>query len=104
MMMWFLILFIAAVVTICAVSVWSLPGSERDPAGEHGEAGRTGGEPEAVPGSAVPGSLEGVLAGQLMSGRISRAQYRRAIEGLAARDEDRHPLAVPPENGASAEG
>jgi hypothetical protein len=40
-----------------------------------------------------------VLVAQLMAGEITRGQYQRAVEGLAARDEDRHPLALPPEIG-----
>ena len=36
---------------------------------------------------------------KLLAGDISTTQYRNAIEGLAARDEDRHPLSVPPDLG-----
>lgn len=43
----------------------------------------------------IPSSLEGVLATQLIGGAISRAQYLRALEQIAARDEQRHPLAIP---------
>lgn len=46
-----------------------------------------------------PRSLEGVLAIQLITGEITRNQYHRALEKLATRDEERHPLAVPPEIG-----
>jgi hypothetical protein len=37
-----------------------------------------------------------VLVGQLASGQINRQQYLHAMEGLAARDDERHPLSVPP--------
>jgi hypothetical protein len=51
--------------------------------------------------SAQPESLEGVLVAKLLAGDISTIQYRHAVEGLAARDEDRHPLSVPPDPGSS---
>lgn len=43
----------------------------------------------------VPASLEGVLATQLLAGAITRAQYLRALEQIAARDERRAPFALP---------
>lgn len=43
--------------------------------------------------------LEGVLVDQLVDGLITQRQYVRAMEHLAARDGERHPLAVPPETG-----
>ena len=48
--------------------------------------------------SAKPETLEGVLVRQLMDHEISRLQYHRAVQRLAERDADRHPLTVPPEN------
>jgi hypothetical protein len=87
--MLFLILFVSAVVTICMVTVWSRPTEAKDPAAS---------EPETSH-AAEPESLEGVLVAQLLAGDISTTQYRHAIEGLAARDEDRHPLSVPPDLG-----
>ncbi|MEV6343597.1 hypothetical protein [Actinoplanes sp. NPDC051851] len=42
-----------------------------------------------------PFSLEGVLTAQLLTGEISRRQYIRALENLAARDEERSPLTIP---------
>ncbi|MEV6342816.1 hypothetical protein [Actinoplanes sp. NPDC051851] len=42
-----------------------------------------------------PQSLEGVLCGQVMAGEITLRQYQKSMEGLAARDEERHPLVVP---------
>jgi len=45
----------------------------------------------------APASLEGVLVTQLVSGEITRRQYRREMAALALRDADRHPLQVPPD-------
>ena len=42
-----------------------------------------------------PSSLEGVLVEQLIGGQISRRQYLRAVERIAARDDHRHPLTIP---------
>ncbi|BBH71515.1 hypothetical protein ACTI_82000 [Actinoplanes sp. OR16] len=43
----------------------------------------------------APQSLEGVLCAQLLDGEITRQQYVRSMAGLAARDDERHPLVVP---------
>ncbi|WP_309238319.1 hypothetical protein [Actinoplanes aureus] len=48
--------------------------------------------PEAFFG---PQSLEGVLCAQLLEGDITQRQYLRSMAGIAARDEERHPLVVP---------
>jgi len=45
----------------------------------------------------VPESLEGVLTGQVISGDITRGQYRRAMAGVAEREDVRRPLRVPPD-------
>ncbi|GIF22559.1 hypothetical protein BJ973_002882 [Actinoplanes tereljensis] len=94
MEMFYLIVVSAMIITILAVSAWTWPAlaQEAEPSADPKP------EPEA---SAPRQSLEGVLVTQLMAGEISTAQYRRAVEGLAARDEDRHPMAVPPENGTA---
>jgi hypothetical protein len=42
-----------------------------------------------------------VLVAQLAAGEINRCQYRRAMEQAAARDDERHPLAIPPETGSA---
>ena len=58
--------------------------------------------PEVPPGAAAedePASLEGVLVTQLLTGEINRRQYRHAMGQLAARDEARHPMVVPPDGG-----
>ncbi|BCJ40815.1 hypothetical protein GCM10010168_48860 [Actinoplanes ianthinogenes] len=65
---------------------------------------RAAAEPLLVPESFfAPQSLEGVLCGQLLDGDITRRQYLRSMEGLAARDEERHPLVVPWHLGAGEE-
>lgn len=46
-----------------------------------------------------PESLEGVLVAQLMAGEITRSQYLKAVERLAARENERQLPAVPPEIG-----
>jgi hypothetical protein len=88
----FLMLFTLTVITICLFAVW--PSIDRF---RH----RT--PPAAAPAGATPAvkpeSLEGVLVVKLMGGEISRGQYLKAVEGLAARDDERHPLTVPPESG-----
>ena len=61
----FLVLFVAAVVTICMVTVWPWPGPAKDapPA-----------RATAAPPPAEPASLEGVLATELLAGEISTTQ------------------------------
>lgn len=55
-------------------------------------------EPAVAPAGPldVATSLEGALTGQLLAGEISATQYRYALARLAARDDERHPLSVPP--------
>jgi hypothetical protein len=94
--MLFLTLFVLTAVTICVFAVWPARG------GSSANPLRRSPAPTAPTGE-IPvarlESLEGVLVAQLMAGEITRGQYQRAVEGLAARDEDRHPLALPPEIG-----
>jgi hypothetical protein len=89
--MLFLILFVSLVVTICLVTVWSRPTVAQAAAPS---------EPD-TPHAAETESLEGVLVAKRLAGEISTTQYRHAIEGLAARDDDRHPLSVPPDPGSA---
>jgi hypothetical protein len=70
----------------------------RRESGRH-EDGRREDGTEVVELPPVPGSLEGALVAQLTGGAITRSQYTRAMAQLAARDEARHPLSVPPEVG-----
>jgi hypothetical protein len=87
---------IVLLVVACAVAVWP---SAADHPGGNGAAGRStaGGASAAAP----PRSLEGVLVAQLSRHEISLPQYLRAMERLAARDDERHPLTVPPEMGSA---
>ena len=89
--MLFLILFVSFVVTICMVTVWPRPTVAKSAAPS---------KPD-TPCAAEPESLEGVLLAKRLAGEISTSQYRHAIEGLAARDDDRHPLSVPPDLGSA---
>ncbi|MFI1991766.1 hypothetical protein [Actinoplanes sp. NPDC020271] len=79
-----ILLWVAAL----AVGVWAVWPSTRtatpEPAGDPAVAGQT-----------RPDSLEGVLVSQLIRAEITPQQYRRAVEGLAARDDQRHPMSVP---------
>jgi hypothetical protein len=106
--MFFLILFCAIVITVLALAAWTWPGLEQEV--EQAAAAAKPRAPREPKASAKPEkeaepqvllSLEGVLVAQLVAGEITALQYRRAVEGLAARDEDRHPMAVPPENGTA---
>ena len=90
-----LILFVATVATVCLLTVWTRPGLAKDAEDVRRSEDATSGGVRPL----KPESLEGVLVAQLLAAEISQLQYQHAIEGLAARDEDRHPLAVPPEIG-----
>jgi len=90
---------VVATVAICVSVAW-LWHDEIVRAGTKRRVPGAGARPGPVR-AARPESLEGVLTQQLLAGEITRHQYVRAIEGLAARDESRHPLAVPPELGPS---
>ncbi|GAA2565056.1 hypothetical protein GCM10010435_42090 [Winogradskya consettensis] len=48
-----------------------------------------------------PESLEGVLVAQLMGAEITLGQYSHEMAKIAARDDERHPLSIPPEQGAA---
>jgi len=87
------ILLVAALGLIVAAALAFWP-SWKQPAEHPGSASaRSGmsGQAEAK----APLSLEGVLVTQLIAGEISRPQYLRALEQLAARDEQRRPLSLP---------
>ena len=51
-----------------------------------------------------PASLEGSLVSGLIRHEVTPAQYRRAMEHMARRDDDRFPLRVPPEAGSRDQG
>ncbi|GIE36966.1 hypothetical protein Ait01nite_100110 [Actinoplanes italicus] len=75
------------ILVLAAACVLAVRGVRADVAAE---------EPLIVPEALfAPESLEGVLCAQLMDGEITRRQYLRSMAGIAARDEERHPLTVP---------
>jgi hypothetical protein len=95
-LIWFLLM--AMLLTACVAAAW--PGS----AASRGAAGQTFWSTDRRPalGQSVASSsrlesLEGVLVAQLASEGITRRQYLRAMERLAARDDERNPLLVPPD-------
>jgi hypothetical protein len=45
-----------------------------------------------------PDSLEGALVTQLVTGEITRGQYRKSMAQIAAREEARRPMSVPTED------
>jgi hypothetical protein len=84
------VLLVATLGLIAAAALAFWPSRDERAEAELSEATATG---SADP--AVPRSLEGVLTAQLIAGEISRSQYLRAQEQIAARDEERHPMIVP---------
>ncbi|MBG0562288.1 hypothetical protein [Actinoplanes aureus] len=86
-MMMLLLVVIVGLIVAAVLSLWPAPGAP---------AGREETPDEPGPASANrPSSLEGVIVEQLMRGEITRRQYLRAVERIAARDEHRHPLNIP---------
>jgi hypothetical protein len=91
-----LILLFVVLVTACMCAAWSTFGERPDGVLQ----ARNRSEPPATNRSR-PDTLEGVVVDQLIDGLITPRQYLRAMEHLAARDDKRHPLAVPPEIGSA---
>ncbi|WP_127508031.1 hypothetical protein [Actinoplanes solisilvae] len=90
------LLIVTVLSVACMLAGWFLPDLVA------GGRRRRRGAPDARPAAATrvkPESLEGVLVAQLIAGEITPVQYRRSLEGLAARDDDRNPLCVPPDLG-----
>lgn len=56
----------------------------------------------AAAGLAMWESLEGALVAQLAADEITRRQYVHAMERLAAREDARNPLGVPPETDSAS--
>jgi hypothetical protein len=83
------VLLVATFGLLAAAALAFWPSREDRPAGVAPDRAAGHAEPSA------PSSLEGVLTGQLIAGEITRGQYLRALEQIAARDEERHPMAVP---------
>jgi hypothetical protein len=96
-----MLLMLLVAVTLVAAYVWIFVWSFNESPERPREASRskpgTGRRASSAPPVTQPESLEGVLVGQLGSGEITRGQYVLAMEHLAARDAERHPLAVPPD-------
>jgi hypothetical protein len=95
-----MLVMLLVTVTVVAAYVWIVvpqfkdsPGAPRSASRSQRDAGSTA---TSAPDVARPESLEGALVAQLGSGEITRGQYLRAMECLAARDDERHPL-VPPD-------
>lgn len=91
--MGFVAVLMTVMVACLAVAAWSAIKEEAndDKARSAPDSGRAREAPK-------PETLEGALVRQLMKREISGRQYRRAMQGLAERDDDRHPLTIPPEN------
>lgn len=86
----FVVVLTIVLTAVVVVTAWSAVKDVPADEAEEGPAHRAAPE--------LPETLEGVLAGQLLAGEITAEQYRRAVQGLAERDADRHPLSVPPED------
>jgi hypothetical protein len=81
-------LFLVTVVTMCiwsAFEVWKAADAAKSPEKKTGE----------VASAPKPETLEGALVRQLFDHEINGPQYLHAMERLAERDADRHPLSVP---------
>lgn len=91
-MWWLPLVIVLAMLGVGAYVVW--PRREDAPRAPDG--------PVSTANAVQPESLEGVLVAQLSAAEINRHQYVRAMEQLAARDDERHPLSVPPEIGGIA--
>ncbi|AGL16942.1 hypothetical protein [Actinoplanes sp. N902-109] len=87
--MLYLMLITLIVIVSCVGVLWPRD-EDAAPAGQR--------PPGAAP-EHRPDSLEGVLVSDLTRGVITREQYQRAQERLAARDDVRAPLSVPPDAG-----
>lgn len=94
----FLMLLAIVVGAALVIAVW--PESPAESRAAAGKTTRT--EDGEVAVESAPESLEGVLVSQLNSGEINRRQYVHEMEKLAARDDERHPLVVPPDLGSAA--
>jgi len=88
----FMVLLTITLAAIVVATAWAAVKDTSDEALEESSK-----DAARIPAQAVPETLEGVLAGQLLAGEINAVQYRRAVQRLAERDAVRHPLLVPPE-------
>lgn len=88
-----IVMVVVTVVLLAVVAVCAWPALEDWKATDTESPGN---DAATATAAAKPETLEGVLVRQLLSQEISRQQYLHAIERLAERDADRHPLSVPP--------
>ncbi|MFC3988477.1 hypothetical protein [Actinoplanes siamensis] len=84
-----MIVLVALIGLVVALGLAFWPRPERVHGPRHAD------HPAPAAPARLPDSLEGVLTAQLLTGEISRSQYLRALERIAARDERRHPMSVP---------
>jgi hypothetical protein len=94
-----LIVVISAALT--CILMTAVPGLRDGLAGGPGQPSRArvaAARPDPAPpqrAPAPPDSLEGALVAQLAAGAITRAQYLRAMEFIALREDCRDPLDMP---------
>jgi len=93
-----MVLVTMVMVAILAAGVW--PVLKDLSADEEDQDRSAAGEPDR---SREASSLEGSLVVGLLRHEITPGQYRRAVERLAARDDDANPLKVPPPGGVGHE-
>jgi len=94
-----LTMLIATVAGAWLYAIWPMRGGSSAAGKRFG--GPAAEEPHTAGRPRKPESLEGGLVAQLVGGEITRRQYRRPMEQAAARDDERHPLAIPPETGSA---
>jgi hypothetical protein len=93
MRMVFVAVLMTMMVACLAVAAWSAVKEEAND--DKARSAPDSAQAREVP---KPETLEGALVRQLMEREISGRQYRHAMQRLAERDVDRHPLTIPPEN------
>jgi cytochrome c biogenesis protein ResB len=99
--MLFLMILTVSLAGCCAYAVWPNVRALCREAGRTSRSAQTPAASAAVR-SLRRESLEGALVARLADGEITRRQYLLAMERIAERDDERHPLAIPPETGSEA--
>ena len=94
-------MLLMVILTALLLSIWSVWILSRFAGSPGATGGRARGDNSPPAGEMSrdfrPESLEGVLVQQLATGEITRPQYLQAMNRLAERDAERHPLRVPRE-------
>ncbi|MFF5084534.1 hypothetical protein ACFY36_46465 [Actinoplanes sp. NPDC000266] len=85
-----LVILLALMIGVMVSWFRVLPSAEPFPAPSEPSPASAASSPSASAPS--PESLEGALAAQLAAGAITRRQYLRAMEWVALREEERHPM------------